>query len=56
MYTLEETLIAHGIATENEIALVTSINGHTEETLESILYSRTGYRSLVQYNSINCYR
>ena len=35
-------------ATENELALVTSINGHNLETLESVLYCRTGYRSLEQ--------
>ncbi len=36
------------IATENEICLVTSINGTNLDTLKDILYSRTGYRSLEQ--------
>lgn len=37
-----------GIATENELSLVTSINGFSLDTLESVLYCRTGYRSLEQ--------
>ena len=36
------------IATENEICLVTSINGTNLDTLKDILYRRTGYRSLEQ--------
>ena len=35
-------------ATKEEICLVTSINGTNLESLESILYSHTGYRSLEQ--------
>jgi hypothetical protein len=35
-------------ATKEEICLVTSINGTNLESLESILYSRTGWRSLEQ--------
>ena len=41
-------LIEYGIATENEISLVCSINGTNEESLNSILYSRTGYRDIEQ--------
>lgn len=37
------------IATEEEIKLVTSINGYNETTLNDILYVRTGYRSIEQY-------
>lgn len=36
------------IATEDELSLVTSINGYSLESLESVLYCRTGYRSLEQ--------
>ncbi len=36
------------IATSDEILLVTSICGYNIEALNSILYSRTGYRSLEQ--------
>jgi hypothetical protein len=35
-------------ATEEELCLITSINGTNLESLESVLYSRTGYRSLEQ--------
>lgn len=41
-------LIENYIATEEEITLVCNINGHTQETLEDILYARTGYRSFEQ--------
>lgn len=37
------------IATEEEIHLVCCINGHTLESLENILYARTGYRSFEQH-------
>ncbi len=37
------------IATEEELKLVTSINGYNETTLNDILYVRTGYRSIEQY-------
>jgi len=37
-----------GIATEAELQLITSINGFNLESLESVLYCRTGYRSLEQ--------
>ena len=42
-----EALIEAGVATEGELALVTNINGVTIETLEAVLYARTGYRDLV---------
>tara|TARA_B100000575_G_C22896183_1_gene521261 strand:+ start:55 stop:231 length:177 start_codon:yes stop_codon:yes gene_type:complete len=45
---LNDYLIDFNIATEEEIRLVTSINGYNLESLESILYSRTGYRNLEQ--------
>ena len=45
---LWDYLTEYQIATEKEIALVTSINGTNLDSLESILYSRTGYRDLEQ--------
>ena len=45
---LYDYLLEYNICTEDELALVTSINGTNINTLESILYSRTGYRSLEQ--------
>ena len=44
-----EALIEAGVATEGELALVTNINGYSLETLEAVLYARTGYRDLVDY-------
>ena len=41
-------LIDYSIVTEDEFALVTSINGHNLEAVESMLYARTGYRSYGQ--------
>ena len=42
-------LINECIATEEELKLVTSINGYNETSLNDILYVRTGYRSIEQY-------
>jgi len=47
---LWDNLIIYEIATENELQLVTSINGYNLETLEDVLYCRTGYRSWDQYS------
>jgi len=41
-------LLEYEIATEDELRLVTSINGYNIETLNSVLFARTGYRSLDQ--------
>jgi len=38
-------LVEHGIATADELILVTKINGYKTETLDDVLYVRTGYRS-----------
>ena len=42
-------LVEYGIATEEEILLVSKINGYSEETLNDILYARTGNRSVEQF-------
>lgn len=39
----------YGIATYEEIDLVTSINGLSVDTLNDIIYARTGYRDMDQY-------
>lgn len=36
------------IATEEELQLITAINGYNKETLCDVLYVRTGYRSFDQ--------
>jgi len=41
-------LIEYSIATEEEIQLVTNINGYTEEQLNNIIYAKTGYRNIEQ--------
>ena len=46
-----ETLIELNIATEEEISLVTSINGSSEDTYLDILFVRTGCRTLEQFNA-----
>ena len=41
-------LVDNSIATEEEIKLVTRINGDNIDTYENILYARIGYRSFEQ--------
>ena len=45
-------LVDYGVATEDEISLVCSINGSSVDTLNSILYSRVGFRSLEQWQEL----
>ena len=42
-------IIEYDIATEDEISLVTSINGYNESALNDIIFVRTGYRDMEQY-------
>ena len=43
-------LLEAGICTEDELQLVTNIiiRGYNEETMDDILFAKTGYRSLEQ--------
>lgn len=41
-------IINNGIATQSELELVTDINGYSVDTLNDVLYARTGYRSIEQ--------
>jgi len=41
-------LIDNGVATEDELRLVTNINGYNENALNDVIYSKTGYRDLEQ--------
>jgi hypothetical protein len=43
-----DTLLDYNFFTENELQLVTNINGLSEETLNDAIYSRYGYRSIEQ--------
>lgn len=49
-------LTESGIATEEELRLITSINGYNEEALHDVLYVRTGYRSLdqLEWEELQC--
>ena len=42
-------IINDEIATESEVDLVTDIVGYSIETLNQIIYVRTGYRNIEQY-------
>lgn len=43
-----EYLVDSSIATEEELQLVTSINGYNLDSLNSVLYARTGYHDIEQ--------
>ena len=42
-------IVKYEIATDSEIDLVTDINGNSIETLNNIIYARTGYRDIESY-------
>lgn len=42
-------LIEHEVATEQELQLVTCLMGYKYETLDDILYYRTGYRDKAEF-------
>ena len=44
-----DNLKTHDIATQSELELVTYINGYSVDTLNDVLYVRTGYRDWQQY-------
>ena len=44
-----EEIINNGIATEEELQLITGINGYNEESLNDVIYYKTGYRDIEQY-------
>ena len=44
-----DAIIEQGIASEEELQLITNINGYNEETLNSVIYSKEGYRDIIQY-------
>ena len=48
MNKLWDYIVETGIATEEELKLVTCINGYNEDTLNSVIYARTGYHSMEQ--------
>ena len=38
----------YGIATEEELSLVTAIDGYNEDALNNVIYVRTGYNDIEQ--------
>ena len=46
---LWDKMVDYQIATDEEIELVTLINGLTIESLNDIIYARTGYHSWEQF-------
>lgn len=45
---LVDTMIELGICNDDEVRLVSAINGYSVDSMLDILYVRTGYRSLDQ--------
>lgn len=51
-YELNEVwdlILEYGIATEEELQLITDINGYSKETLNDVIYARAGYHDIEQY-------
>ena len=46
---LWDAIVEYGIATEEEIELVTAINGFNDEALNDIIFVRTGYRNIEDF-------
>ena len=44
-----DKLINYGIATEEELNLATNLCGYSLKTLDDVLYIKTGYRNIRQY-------
>ena len=44
-----DAIIENNIATEDECSLVTDINGYSKNSLNDIIYARTGYHDIEQY-------
>ena len=45
---LWDAIVEHGIATEEELELVTAINGYHDDALNDVIFVRTGYRNIEQ--------
>jgi len=43
-----EYIVDKGIASEEALNLITSINGYSVDTLNDVIYALTGYRSMEQ--------
>ena len=45
---VRDLLIEYGVATQEELELVTCINGYNMDTMNNVIYARTGYRDIDQ--------
>ena len=43
-----DLLIEYGVATQEELELITCINGYNMDTMNSVIYARTGYQNIEQ--------
>ena len=43
-----DLLVEYGIATQEELELITCINGYNMDTMDSVIYARTGYQNIEQ--------
>ena len=46
---ISDIIVDYGVATEDEIQLVCKINGWTIDSLNDIIYARTGYKDIDSY-------
>lgn len=46
---LWDKILEYGIATEETLEVITNINGYSIETLNDVIYCKTGYRTIEQY-------
>lgn len=46
---LVNTMVEYGICNDDEVRLVSAINGYSIDSMLDILFARTGYRSLEQF-------
>jgi len=44
-----DILISYNVATEEELKLIVCINGYNLQTLNDVLFARTGYRDINQF-------
>ena len=43
-----DAIVERGIATEEELELITAINGYHDDALNDVIWVRTGYRNIEQ--------
>ncbi len=51
---LWDFLLENELVSEETLKIVTTMNGYSLNTLESVLFAVTGYRSLSQYEESLC--